>query len=146
MHLQSGSQHKLDESSIADEHRSLSDNIERISELLDIYFSGKNGLPRQDQSQILISLKEFLKIARGHFEHEEMIMEKNNYSGLAPHKRDHDYLIESLNDFIWSINYETIQIPVDTLPNLRSWLSFHINKFDNAYFQLNEKTASNPGL
>ena len=60
-------------------------------------------------------------------------MTVNAFPGLIFHKRDHDYLIKSLMDFTSALNHGTTSLSNDMGVNLRSWLTYHIKKYDDAY-------------
>jgi hemerythrin-like metal-binding protein len=98
--------------------------------------------PRHPVSSIA---QELLEIAKAHFQHEEAIMAKNEFPGLIFHKRDHDYLIKSLNDFTWSLSHGTVPLSADTGVNLRSWLTYHVKKYDDAYVEFMEPARPDAG-
>ena len=60
-------------------------------------------------------------------------MEKNVFPGMILHKRDHDYLLKNLIDFTASLSHGKVQFSKDIGINLRSWLSFHIKRYDETY-------------
>ena len=60
-------------------------------------------------------------------------MMKNDFPGAAYHKRDHDYLLKSLIHFTSSLSHGTVPFSPDIGVNLRSWLTYHIKKYDEAY-------------
>jgi len=68
-------------------------------------------------------------------------MAETNYDEFLAHKRDHQYLRTSLIHFLESVEHKTIPILPDVGINLRSWLNFHINRFDNTYISYIESLA-----
>lgn len=60
-------------------------------------------------------------------------MIKNDFPGAIYHKRDHDYLLSSLIHFTSSLNHGTVPFSPDIGVNLRSWLTYHIKKYDEVY-------------
>jgi hemerythrin-like metal-binding protein len=125
-----------DASSIQQEHKDLAESIRALSDQIDVYCNDYNKYAPHDLRQIVASLQELLNIAKRHFQHEEKIMSINGFSGLVLHKRDHDYLIQSLKDFICSLSHGKIPLSADAGQNLRSWLIYHVKKYDGAYLEL----------
>ena len=78
-------------------------------------------------------LEDIRDIAQHHFQHEETLMTKNDFPGAIYHKRDHDYLLKSLIHFTSSLSHGTVPFSPDIGVNLRSWLTYHIKKYDEAY-------------
>ena len=117
---------------IVAEHLDLAESIDDVSEHIDICFRTTANPILYDVRRIVVLLQELLEIAQAHFQHEEAIMAKNEFPGLIFHKRDHDYLIKSLNEFTWSLSHGTVPLAADTGVNLRSWLTYHIKKYDDS--------------
>ena len=117
----------VSEKSISEEHNALFEQIDLIDRALRI-------VPR-DTGQIILSVKTLLEITHGHFKHEEILMEETRYDNFLAHKRDHDYLRNSLIHFLESVEHSVVPVLPDIGINLRSWLEFHVKKFDNAYME-----------
>ncbi len=113
--------------SIKEEHDALIEQINVIDRLLHVN--------SRDAERIILSVRNLLETSRIHFQNEELIMAETNYGALLMHKRDHDYLRTSLIIFLESIEHNAGAAVDDIGINLRSWLEFHINKFDNAYVE-----------
>ncbi len=119
--------------SILEEHRILAQRIDDASTQVDIFFSAADNKNADELRRIVVLIEELLEIARKHFQHEESEMAMNAFPGLRFHKRDHDYLIKSLLNFTTALSHETIPPSNDIGVNLRSWLTYHIKKYDDAY-------------
>ena len=112
--------------SIVDEHERLVNRIDSIDR-------GLRVVP-VDGHRVILALKDVLELTRAHFEHEEGVMAVAKYHDFAAHKRDHDYLRTSLIHYIEMVEHRKLPIPPDLGINLKSWLEFHIKKFDDPYF------------
>lgn len=86
---------------------------------------------REALDDIINALVTYIKL---HFQHEEQMLERTGYAGLAEHRAAHRALIKSLDD-IHAGYCESGDITVAR--NLRSlvlsWLAGHILKDDKAY-------------
>ncbi len=119
--------------SIADEHRLLAESIDRAALWIGQFFSAPPDSRASEAAKIAEFLSELIELAKAHFEHEEDLMKKSEFPGFIIHKRDHDYLIRSLMHFASSLGHGTVPVSSDIGVNLRSWLTFHIKKYDEAY-------------
>ena len=119
--------------SIIDEHRLLTERIDAASHEIDVFFAAPANRTSSDISRIVAILEELRNVAQVHFQHEETLMTKCNFPGLSFHKRDHDYLLKSLIHFTSSLSHGTVPFGPDMGVNLRSWLTYHIKKYDDAY-------------
>jgi len=119
--------------SIVDEHRLLSDRIDAASNEIERFFAVPANQTRLDIERIIGLLEDLRDIAQAHFLHEETLMAKNNFPGAIFHKRDHDYLLKSLIHFTSSLSHGTVPFSSDIGVNLRSWMTYHIKKYDDAY-------------
>lgn len=91
-----GDTHKERQQSIIEEHRLLAECIDNTSQQVDLFFSAAANQTPSEVRRVIVLLDELQEIAEAHFQHEETLMAKNEFSGLIFHKRDHDYLIRSL--------------------------------------------------
>ncbi len=119
--------------SIVEEHRLLAEHIDNASKQVELFFSAPANQSRSDVKQVVVLLEELLEIARSHFQHEEALMASHEFPGLIFHKRDHDYLIQSLKNFTSALSHGTVPFSADMGVNLRSWLTYHIKKYDDVY-------------
>ena len=120
-------------SSIIDEHRLLTDRIDAASYEIEKFFAAPANQTQFDAKRIIGLLEDLRDIAQTHFLHEETLMAKNNFPGAVSHKRDHDYLLKSLIHFTSSLSHGTVSFSPDIGVNLRSWMTYHIRKYDDAY-------------
>jgi hemerythrin-like metal-binding protein len=136
---------KEDERSVTDEHAALAEQIKRVATEIDVIWqAAASPAALRDVSQLIASLRELLKIAQLHFEHEERLMAQNNYPGLLSHKRDHEYLIRGLADFTSALVNETVKVSQSIPDNLTSWLSFHAKKYDDGYQEFIRLSGQRP--
>ena len=128
--------------SITDEHRLLTDRIEAASYEIQTFFAAPANQTQLDIKRIVGILEDIRDIAQAHFQHEEILMIKNDFPGAIYHKLDHDYLLKSLMHFTTSLGHGTVPFSPDIGVNLRSWLTYHIKKYDDDYVGFIE--AGNP--
>jgi hemerythrin len=119
--------------SIIDEHRLLTDRIDAASYEIERFFAVPAKQTQFAVKRIIDLLEDLRDIAQAHFLHEETLMAKNNFPGAVFHKRDHDYLLKSLIHFTSSLSHGTVPFSSDIGVNLRSWMTYHIKKYDDAY-------------
>jgi hemerythrin-like metal-binding protein len=130
-----------DQSHIAYEEnkKSIPDEHEELAEQIGIVRSLASNSPA-DVNQIIYALQELLKMTISHFQHEEAIMVIDHFPGTLLHKRDHDYLLNGLEEFAASLDDKTASLGPEIGDNLQSWLRFHIKKFDDAYLEFKART------
>ena len=129
--------------SIIDEHRLLTDQIDAASHEIETFFAATSNQTHLVVKGIIDLLEDIRDIARTHFHHEETLMIKNDFPGAIYHKRDHDYLLKSLIHFTSSLSHETVPFSPDIGVNLRSWMTYHIKKYDDAYVSFIEASNLN---
>ena len=129
--------------SILDEHRLLTDQIDAASYEIETFFAATSNQTQSNVKRIIDLLEDIVDIAQTHFQNEETLMIKNDFPGVIYHKRDHDYLLKSLTHFTSSLNHGTIPFSPDIGVNLRSWLTYHIKKYDEAYVSFIETSNLN---
>jgi hemerythrin len=94
-----------------------------------------------ESSALLAALAKLLNLTKEHFAHEEEIMIVSGFPGTLLHKRDHEYLVKGLRDYMAALA-DTTEPPAATFcDNLQSWLLFHIRKYDEAYMEFKERSA-----
>jgi len=118
---------------IIEEHQLLADKIDQAASQIFGLLSNSAHRPPSEVRSLAESLHDLIATAREHFQHEEALMTKNEFPGLVFHKRDHEYLLRSLIDFASSLSHGTVPVSRDIGVNLRSWLTYHIKKYDEAY-------------
>jgi len=78
-------------------------------------------------------LEELIDYASYHFNIEELWMEKNHYSKLDQHSAEHNKFHTAMIDFKRDYSQGTLNISLDILIFLKSWLIGHILKTDSEY-------------
>jgi hemerythrin-like metal-binding protein len=124
--------------SIAEEHRLLGERIDQASLMIDKFLSSPGNRSPDELALISALLGELIETAKAHFKHEEASMMKSEFPRFIFHKRDHEYLLTSLIHFASSLSHGTVPVSTDIGVNLRSWLTYHIKKFDEPYVAFNE--------
>ncbi len=119
--------------SIVEEHRLLAEHIDNASKQVELFFSAPANQNPSDVRQVIVRLEQLLETAKSHFQHEEGLMASHEFPGLIFHKRDHDYLLQSLMNFTSALSHGTVPFSPDMGVNLRSWLTYHIKKYDDVY-------------
>lgn len=125
--------------SIADEHRLLAERIEEASRQIEVFLSAPADQTAGETQRIIVLLDNLSETARKHFEHEETLMIGNNFPGADAHKRDHDYLLKNLIQFTSALSHGRLPFSKDIGVNLRSWLTYHIKKYDDVYLAYIER-------
>ena len=71
-----------------------------------------------------------IRYVQVHFAHEEALMKKHLYPGLAVHVAEHGQLIAQLQEFHKQFEADQLAIDAETLQFLRNWLDHHIRQSD----------------
>jgi len=90
----------------------------------------KIGKSREKVASLIGELKNY---ASSHFDTEEKLMERYKFSGLAPHRVEHNRFIEKVLDYGLSLEEGSNVSPVEVMMFLKSWLSSHILGTDQLY-------------
>jgi hemerythrin-like metal-binding protein len=124
------------EKTIFDEHRALAEQIETVCSAL--------ARTPQDSEEAIVTLQDLLKMAKAHFQNEEIIMAASNFPGRLSHQRDHAYLIQGLRGFIGLLANETVPGSPATHGNFRHWLTYHEKKYDNTLLEFMTNPTCSP--
>ena len=104
------------------------DDHRRLVELFNIL---KNSVDKgASEDYIDAVVEELITCTIWHFRHEERLMLKYGYTGLAEHKAEHEELIESaiqLQQKFWKNNRT---LPTEDIEYLEQWLTGHILGLD----------------
>ena len=84
----------------------------------------------EDPDYLAAVLEELINLTVWHFSHEERLMIKYGYDGLAEHKAEHGDLIKTVKELQQKILGSGNQIPEDDLAFLERWLTEHILSTD----------------
>ena len=107
---------------VNDDHQALARQVDVILNLA--------KAPSPDLPAFVEALNRLAELSSAHFSHEEAYMASRGYDGLPVHKKDHEYLLRSLGELIESCETGKQAITVDIPTQLRSWLNFHIERYD----------------
>ncbi len=80
----------------------------------------------EDPEYLAAILDELINCTIWHFSHEERLMIKYGYEGLAEHRAEHQELIESVKALKQKILQAGNQVPEEDLEDLEHWLTGHI--------------------
>ncbi|WP_158658739.1 hemerythrin family protein [Methylocystis bryophila] len=94
--------------------------------------------PRFDAHRMVVALWELLEVTNQHFAHEEKAMVDDAFPRLALHRRDHEYLLKALRDYIAAFVDNTERPSASFCDNLRSWIGFHCRRYDEDYSRFSD--------
>ncbi|MFP4289617.1 MAG: bacteriohemerythrin [Bacteroidales bacterium] len=105
-------------------HRKL---LDFINDLHDSMMSGKG---KETLEKILNELRDYTEY---HFHAEEQQLKKVNYPDFLIHQREHQNLIQKLNDLIEDYHNNRLEVSIETSKFLKEWLFGHIQGSDKKY-------------
>lgn len=117
------------------EHRQLIDLINKTLFLIEA--ENQTG---QNKEEILNHLGEIHAVTSAHFALEEQEMAQINYPEFAPHKTDHEALLDSLLDIMDEATPEDSTLLLRLEERLTSWFSNHFRTFDAAFHRFGSVT------
>ena len=79
------------------------------------------------------AMNELVDYTKTHFTYEEGLMEQNDYPDFAPHKAQHQKMIQRVESVINDYEQDSDVAMQDALDFLRDWLINHINGTDKQY-------------
>jgi len=112
---------------VNDDHQALARQVDVIQRLAEA--------PSPGPAEFVDALNRLAELSSAHFAHEEAYMASRGYDGLAVHKKDHEYLLRSLGELIASCEERAVAISIDIPTHLRSWLTFHIERYDMPFHE-----------
>jgi len=99
--------------------------------LIDLFNMLNHSVTEGDDPEYLAAvLDELINCTIWHFSHEERLMVKYSYEGLAEHREEHLALIKSAKELQQKILYAGNLVPDEDLEFLESWLTEHILSTD----------------
>lgn len=109
----------------------LSVGIDEIDEdhrrLVDLFNILNHSVSEGDTPEYLAAvLEELITLTVWHFRHEERLMLKYGYEGLAEHKAEHEELVNTAKELQQKILQAGIQVANEDLVFLERWLTEHI--------------------
>ena len=123
---------------LAAEHQCLGAQIKAIEHLM--------GEPQYEAHMMLVTLRKLIDLAQEHFVHEEESMIDAAFPGILLHRRDHEYLLRGLRDYMSAFVDIADRPPPGLCDNLQSWLGFHCRRYDDAYLRFAEQRRSNASI
>ncbi len=103
------------------------DILKLMNDLHDAWLAGKTG------SEVLIILRDLVKVTTDHFADEEVYMQEIGYASLATHKMIHADLLKKLNGYYDFYRSNDGQLSRDFFSFLKLWLTAHIKGVDMKY-------------
>jgi len=95
--------------------------------LIDLFNMLNHAVTVEDDPEYLAAvLEELINCTIWHFSHEERLMVKTGYDGLAEHKEEHQDLIASVKELQQKILEAGNLVPEEDLAFLEHWLTEHI--------------------
>ena len=99
--------------------------------LMDLFNMLNHSVTEGDDAEYLAAvLEELINCTVWHFSHEERLMLKYGYEGLAEHKAEHQELLESAKEIRQKILQAGSDVPEEDLEILERWLTGHILSTD----------------
>ena len=110
---------------------SLSVQVQEIDEdhqkLVDLFnIINRAVIEGEAKDYIAALLEELINCTVWHFSHEERLMLKYNYSGLADHRSEHQELIQSAREFQQKSLQQDKAVNSEDIIFLENWLTGHI--------------------
>ena len=96
----------------------------------ELYSAMMAGQSKLAMGKILDRLVQYTKM---HFAHEERLMQLHGYPGLEAHKAEHQALTAKVLKFQEDFKQGQVNISVQLLQFLRTWLENHIKGSDRRY-------------
>jgi len=98
--------------------------VDMVNKFHDAMSQGKGG------SVVGIVLDNLIVYTREHFHREEVAMERIGYPLFAEHKREHDKLIQEVQDLHESLAAGKTMLTIKVAKFLKDWLTVHIKETD----------------
>jgi len=98
--------------------------VDMVNKFHDAMSQGKGG------AVVGIVLDNLIVYTREHFHREEVAMEKIGYPLFAEHKREHDKLIQEVQDLHASLAAGKTMLTIKVAKFLKDWLTVHIKETD----------------
>lgn len=83
-----------------------------------------------DRKETIEEMKTLINYARTHFRSEETIMAENNMESLERHRKEHNRIIGSLNEHLYALENDLIDLSGQLRSMLLQWWIDHTNGFD----------------
>jgi len=83
-----------------------------------------------DNPRVLAALESFLKSVKAHFQSEEELMLRHNFSGYERHRQKHRHLITQAENILCKADNEQSMLSLGMISFLHDWLTKHILEED----------------
>ena len=117
-----------------DEYRTGVDSIDYEHEQLILTINNTFGKTQEDgirKTLVVDALGEIHALVEAHFALEEKIMRDARYPEYAPHKEDHDRLLEDIRDIMDDVETgRQVDIGPDLKKRMTSWFGIHFATLD----------------
>ncbi len=115
--------------------KTLSVQVDEIDEdhrrLVDLFNILNHAVVEGESSDYIAAvLEELISCTVWHFKHEERLMLKYHYDGLAEHRKEHEELIESVRELQQKFLQEGKSLTSEDIEFLEHWLTGHILSTD----------------
>jgi hemerythrin-like metal-binding protein len=95
--------------------------------LVDLFNMLNHSVTERDDPEYLAAiLEELINCTAWHFSHEERLMLKHGYEGLAEHKEEHKELVKSAKELQQKILQAGNLVATEDIEFLERWLTEHI--------------------
>jgi hemerythrin-like metal-binding protein len=95
--------------------------------LVDLFNMLNHSVTEGDDPEYLAAiLEELINCTAWHFSHEERLMLKHGYEGLAEHKEEHKELVKSAKELQQKILQAGNLVAIEDIEFLERWLTEHI--------------------
>jgi hemerythrin len=101
-----------------------------IKQINDLHMAMSMGNGKSSLGTILNNLADYTV---KHFADEEREMQRTNYPNYMAHKREHDRLIEKVQDLQERMASGKVLLTMEVMNFLKDWLMNHIAKVDKQY-------------
>lgn len=111
--------------------KSLSVQVQEIDDdhrkLVDLFNILNHSVENEDAPDYIEAvMEELLSCTVWHFKHEERLMLRHAYAGLAEHKSEHNELVESARALQQKLQQQGKTVSAEEIKFLENWLTGHI--------------------
>ncbi len=99
--------------------------------LLNVFYH--SYLEGRTNDVLTTALDELVMYTRTHLKSEEKLMQEYRYPDYNAHKKEHNDLTKKIADLEHDYNFGKIQVGMNMMETLKSWLMNHILKNDKVY-------------
>jgi hemerythrin len=88
---------------------------------------------KRDRREIVQVLNQLINYTQMHFQHEENIMQQEEYPKLAEHQQIHDSMVETIFKLQQSFEDKNLHFEIDTMKFVKNWMVEHILENDTLF-------------